>query len=190
MAPEFDIVSECPSEPVGKTLAELGVKVGDVVEFVGETKTRSTIQCYEGGHWYSTKQRVGGGATLRDCAVFTIVSRANEPDKPKTWGEMTTGEQNVIAGHHARGGVVEYFNPGEAQWYGIGTPGWKPHYSYRVRIEPVRETVTLTAIIPGIPLIAFCNDGRNVKDTHRITFDSIDGKPDCNSIRMDTLGDD
>jgi len=47
--------------------------------------------------------------------------------------------------------------------------------------EPVRETIEL------------CGKGRVFEDrqlpsdTHRITFDLIDGKPDCSSIKMEKL---
>ena len=52
--------------------------------------------------------------------------------------------------------------------------------AYRVKPEPVVETVVIyTGNVNGewAPY-------EDLDDTHRITFDLIDGKPDCNSIKM------
>lgn len=49
-----------------------------------------------------------------------------------------------------------------------------------VKPEPVRETVKLFS--HSVSLV--WSSERDEFDTHRITFDLIDGKPDCDSIKM------
>jgi len=55
----------------------------------------------------------------------------------------------------------------------------------RIKPEPKRETVTLTGLDRGY--WCFGSDRVKVRDTHRITFDTIDGEPDCSTIRMERL---
>lgn len=163
------------------TLKELGVKPGDVVEFMPS-----------GEHY-----RVAGNRHLivikddRDtglygcwftCRDFRIISRAS--DTPKTWSEMTDEEKGTLLLAHHEGKVIEYRYGVMNEWRNCAgsEPVWEPEALYRIRPEPKRETVRWYVAGRSMPGALRCND-----DTHRITFDLIDGKPDCSSIKMERI---
>jgi len=76
-----DILGTRTDKHEGKTLAELNVQPGDVVEFIGDEtfpdKIVSTIAGWSGGQCYDTTMEFGGDTALRDDAVFRIISRAS-----------------------------------------------------------------------------------------------------------------
>lgn len=162
------------------TLKELYLKPGDVVEFY----------CGYLGMYpdYIGKQMVAndrGGVSFdqnngfdREVDhVFRIVSRAS--DKPKLWRDMTDAEKGALLLAYHEGKVIEGRSepwPSD-EWIEIQVPAWCDDSAYRVRHEPKVETVTIhnwevvTDILKG----------------HRIIFNTIDGKPDCASIKMEPL---
>jgi hypothetical protein len=98
----------------------------------------------------------------------------------QVFGLMPPETQEAMKAH---GGPWEYM-PYDEGWRDIAGPAWHTGVAYRVKPAPIRETVTLYAgakhewqptwdAMPG--------------DTHKITFDLIDGKPDCASIKMEPL---
>jgi hypothetical protein len=116
-----------------------------------------------------------------------FVARAAAPAAPKTWGEMTDAEKGALLLAHHEGKVIEWnhrpgdtdFSRSTARGY---TPVWAENHAYRVRPEPKRETVTMTgALQNGFAGIKMASD------THRITLDVIDGRPDVGSIKMEEL---
>ena len=65
---------------------------------------------------------------------------------------------------------------------GVSAVGKFPEYAYRVRPGPVVVTVTRY----GSPQDSWGFTGSVCsRDTHVITFNLVDGKPDCNSIKME-----
>lgn len=174
------------------TLAELNVKPRDVVECVGWSDDDSDLLV---GEQYTIMEKhplghYNGLCAVRDLGwtpvdevdptmLFRIVSRAT----PKTWGEMTDEEQGALLLADHRGEVVEVW--GGNGWWSPCSVGRYQGSAYRVRPpEPKQETVT----IYGAPSknVQWCLYQCGI-DTHRITFDVIDGKPDCASIRMEEL---
>lgn len=64
--------------------------------------------------------------------------------------------------------------------------GFHPNHGRSPAIpEPVVETVTLHG---GIG-VSFTSGGRTPFDTHRITFTTNDGEPNCSSIKMERIND-
>ena len=61
----------------------------------------------------------------------------------------------------------------------------KDREAYRVNPEPKRETVTMSGYNVGYWY--FGSECLIDRDTHQITFDTINGEPDCTTIRMDRL---
>ena len=194
----------------GKTLAELDVKPGDVVRF----HTSPSII----GEWNHEQSSWGvygdQGIWLLDSPDYHIVARADEredaednrtcderadgpfvkvdidkPDKPKTWGEMTDAEKGALLLAWQTGGVIEFWNEEELWWEITDChPQEFEADAYRIRIEPVRETLSQAyGVYGGVPFWGRCTFA-HCQPTHRITFDTIDGKPDCNSIRMEVIG--
>jgi len=161
------------------TLKELNVKPGDVVEYI-PTGNRHTV--LDG-----KRLTISNGNTVDyeynwDCSkYFRIVSRAEEP--PKLWRDMTPEEKGALLLAHYEGKQIEVnrgpFECGE--WREDHYPEWMHNYAYRIKPKPKVETVNLYS--------NDCAYGRLIEAMrgHRITFNLIDGKPDCTSIKMEKL---
>lgn len=99
-------------------------------------------------------------------------------DAPKTWGEMTDAEKGALLLAHREGKAIEFYSPTFRKWMDPvdAGPSWFDVQPYRIKPEPVRETVT-----------KYYQAGDSVFDTHRITFTTTDGKPDLDSIKMEEV---
>ena len=159
------------------TLAELNVKPGDVVEFVEgydgmypEYGGKRMVGDSDGGVSFDT----GNGFCGDALHIFLIVSRASE--KPKLWRNMTPEEKGALLLAMHDGKKVEIYSDGE--WRAKKFMAFAGDYAYRIKPEPKVETVTM--------------DGNDIRFSgflkcHRVTFNLIDGEPDCNSIKMEKL---
>ena len=107
-------------------------------------------------------------------------------DTPKTWGEMTPEEKGALLLAHHEGKKIELYSELNRAWDVVNTPGWCDGSAYRVKPEPKRETVKLSGKVYHNGQWAFGTEDKG--DTHRITFDTIDGEPVCDSIRMEKIG--
>jgi len=171
------------------TLKELNVKPGDVVEcvacdqpsFIGDIATI----------------RDDGSAKIKGCSgifdprldeafsrKFRLISRAS--DAPTLWRDMTDAEKGALLLAAHEGKVVEvWVVDHHASWWGEKAVSyWRDHLAYRVRPEPKLETVTLHGSCKWNWSFV---DGKNGIPTHRITFDTLDGEPVCDSIRMEPV---
>lgn len=178
------------------TLKELNVKPGDVVEVV---KGPYRIYDYIGVEWkvferhplghcgvhcacYDRGHLDNGYMCADDCRwTFRIIYRASDP---KLWKDMTPEEKGALLLAHYEGKVIEYFSKaGPPEWVACN-PTFADEYAYRIIPEPKIETVT----VYGAPRhqVQWCYE-KCVLDTHRITFNLIDGKPDCTSVKMEPL---
>jgi hypothetical protein len=157
-----------------KTLRELNVQPGDVV--VNNLHGARPVAVYriEGGDFWSKSMR------MSRAPVWRIVSRAS--DTPKLLRDMTDAEIGALVRAKNEGKVIEVLDSLNGAWVPAPAPGWWPRAAYRVRPEPKRETVTYTW---GEDVLAVSSLNR--KGTHHITFDLIDGRPDCDSIKMEEL---
>jgi hypothetical protein len=63
-------------------------------------------------------------------------------------------------------------------------PKWEHDTAYRVKPAPIRETVTMY-VGAGSKWVG--SRSKWEEDTHRITFDLIEGKPERDSIKMEEL---
>ena len=101
---------------------------------------------------------------------------------PKIWRDMTPEEKGALLLAHHEGKVIECWNVEE--WCAIDVPYWFDDCAYRVRPEPVREAKTLY----GDPASCFGSELQR-GDTHKITYNIVDGEPDCASIKMERIDD-
>jgi len=101
----------------------------------------------------------------------------------KTLRNMTDAEIGALVRAKNDGKVIEVVDSLKGAWVPAPMPGWHHRCVYRVRPEPKRETVTLHGSVTD----EVWGRGTMELDTHRITFDLIDGRPDCDSIKMETL---
>jgi len=171
------------------TLKELKVKPGDVVQCVDNMNLpRWTI-----GKFYEVKEcgtpEDDYGTTYANyedpqpSVKFRIVSRAYVG--PKMWGEMTDEEKGALLLAAHEGKKIEFFVPGACgvKWV-PARPNWKATCAYRVRPERKRETVI---VYSGWVEHGVWSQTEDFNDTHRITFDLVDGEPDCDSVKMEKL---
>lgn len=113
-------------------------------------------------------------------------------DKPKTYGEMTQEEKGLLHLAVYEGKDIQVWNHHDDEWVSIAEalePTWGSSVAYRVK--PERETVTLYGLsvsrLDGGWVFGPKGTETSEPDTHRITFALIDGKPDCDSIKMEEL---
>jgi hypothetical protein len=174
------------------TLKELNVKPGDVVECVSLGRNGSSHYVTVGKRYTINPNRSytddGGEINFGFSEAFRIISRAS--DTPNTWGEMTDAEKGALLLAAHEGKVIEGWDIHLNEWRLI-IPEWFDIRAYRVRPEPVRETVTLqgrkytTSVYPDG--VWDFDRHEDLGDTHRITFTTENGKPVCDSIRMEEL---
>ena len=106
-------------------------------------------------------------------------------NNPKTWGEMTPEEKGALLLARHEGKVIECWQWDDGPWL---AGEWCFDDASAYRVKPKRETVTMTGgTHHSRGFLCFGADAREEWDTHRITFDTIDGEPVCASIRMEVL---
>lgn len=171
------------------TLKELNVQPGDVVEYVSGYQLSPP-------YWWTPRRKYVVDDSCRitddtgeqlftapDCK-FHLISRAS--DKPKLWKDMTPEEKGALLLAYHEGKVIEWggYRKYEFTRNSINyKPVWDSNHAYRVKPEPKVETVTL---FWGLENKTACLSA-NSNDTHTITFNLIDGIPDCNSVKMEKL---
>ena len=125
------------------TLAELGVKPGDVVEFIeGAAGFSDYTKKYAGTHsivneYCGTKiQSDGSQGWFSECThKFRIISRADQTsDAPKTWGEMTNAEKGALLLAAHEGKVIEWIGDLKpVKWRMCSAVGKYNDYAYRIK---------------------------------------------------------
>ena len=101
-------------------------------------------------------------------------------DTPKIWLDMTPEEKGALLLAHHKGEVIESF--ANDQW-GWCSPTWSDHCCYRVRSPKV-------TLYGGEGYSGFWGfDSGSEPGEYRITFDLVDGEPDCASIKMERIDD-
>jgi len=179
------------------TLKELGVQVGDVVEYtaIGEPmwKPKTFVFAgYVGEIPYSKDQVFGGETNLRtdNRAIFRIISRATSP--LRTWAELTLAEKGALLLAHHQGEVIEWSY--KLPWRTAelnsktGCVAWDKSCYYRIKPQPKIETVTAYYRMDWTgQMVVDHNDNCGEKGPFRITFQTIDGKPDCASVKMEEV---
>jgi len=158
--------------PEGRTLAELDVKPGDVVNWpgVGEYEVRD-----DGRVIHSHGTPLAHGINCQGDQ-FTIVSRANEPDKPVTWGEMTDAEKGAMLLAALDGNVESKAD--DAVWGPAGDPVWWGS-GLQLRIKPTPKRETVTREYGSYKGNMFCGRGPDpiLAPTRSMAFPTLDGNP-------------
>lgn len=150
------------------TLQELNVNPGDVVENQKSFRTYTITDDME-----------CGGIHVSICIdQYRLISRA--ADTPKLWRDMTHEENGALLLAMYERKTVQVYSAGT--WEEKKSPPFYDGWAYRVKPEPKVETVTLYGRHDVQWVLARCQ-----YDTHKITFNTINGKPDCASIKMEPL---
>ncbi len=99
---------------------------------------------------------------------------------------MTIEKKIEIMQHFADGGEVEMETERNI-WISAKHPTWNwLENTYRIKPEPKRETVTLHGEESYSGFWGF-DSGSEDPSEYRITFDLVDGEPDCASINMEEV---
>jgi len=117
----------------------------------------------------------------------------NVKQEPKLWGDMTPEEKGALLLAYHEIEVIEAFGvkvPDE--WRRDVYPTWEAYVAYRIKPEPKRKTVTAKLCIDsyGTSLHMRPDYGDNYGDHafyFTLTFDTIDGKPDPSSIKIEEV---
>lgn len=134
------------------------------------------------------------GPTWIDNYAFRVKPETKE-ETMKLWKDMTACEKGALLLAYHEGKTIEYHYLTDKNWNeakkGVRSNlGWIDNYYYRVKHVPV---VTEVVRYGHVAVDAdYCGGFYyyHVKDyqhTHKITFNLVDGEPDCNSIKMEKL---
>lgn len=111
-------------------------------------------------------------------------------DSPTIWRDMTDAEKGALLLADHEGKAIEFKNiPVSTEWM-IAGPKWSSWCSYRIKPDQVREVVVLRGNDFGKDNSthwSFRASGHIGEDKYRITFETLDGKPDCSTVKMEEL---
>lgn len=188
-----------PGSGIGKT--------GTVIVENGRYRTTGGMTRGDSsGHVFRIISRASDAASFetRDDFIAAVASDAQPsasvspdhsfdvgPKNPRVWSEMTPEEKGALLLAEHEGKVIERARYGVKQsatdsdkmvWHEFDLHDVLPSDVVRVRPEPKRETVADLWGDWGWSL-----GNKTPGATHRITFTTLDGKPDCASIKMEEL---
>jgi len=179
------------------TLKELGVRVGDVVAD-GSGKDYS-IQMIDNktDHPRARLCDIGKLYALSHCGKshqdvdgsfiphWRIITRATPT--PKLWSDLTPAEKGALLLAHHDGGQLQYMY--NSDWVDCNDV-FSGHYAYRIKPH-IPKTATETFYGHSTKSVncewGFSRVTNGFSDTHRITFQTIDGKPDCASVKLEEV---
>lgn len=165
------------------TLREIGARMGDIVELIA-----LNVEEYQddvGTHWtvnnncdaenYSG-EIVYAKNDKRIGRMWRIIRRASHP-----FNTLTAEEKGAFLLANHEGKIIEMSLDG-VNWERSYTPQWIGSACYRVKADEVKEVV-----IYSMSDLTTWLDKEYGLDTHRITFNLVNGKPDCASVKMEEI---
>jgi len=168
---------------MNETFAELGYKVGDTVRCVDNKSCRF----YTTGKKYVLEGSVDSRPTIKGdqngfSATWELLSRAVSPvaadDKYPIWGDMKPEEQGALLLAKHNGKNIELFC--HDKWVNVDDPIFYSDDKYRVKpAEPVVVTHELFG-----QQKSFWRGPQAKSDTHKMSYNTIDGVIDCASVKM------
>ena len=167
------------------TLEQLQAQIGDVVEGVTSPGIHTLGDPSGTGFSYVDENLDSLGTQPR----FKLISRANpDQSEPKQWQHMTPEEKGALLLAEHEGKVIEYFNG--KHWHVMPPHSyWYTYQAYRIKPEPVRETVPLYGVVTDDGDVMFRKDVKphKIGATLVITYEVEDGEPDCASVKMEKI---
>ena len=113
---------------------------------------------------------------------------ASQDDTPKLWRDMAPEEKGALLLAHHEGKEIEIMSE---KWVTSNKPIFHDVYAYRIKPEVKVEVVVLYGHRGKDKRRRKGSWGFQInsskENTHRITFNTIDGKPDPASIKMTAL---
>lgn len=172
------------------------IKVGDEIRYTGQSMYDLTQdEIYAIRSVCKGQDACDLGFVVLDDVgdANSIISESYEPvgdtpALPPIWNDMTDAEKGALLLADYEGKVIEYYDSHLSSWlvdHGFD-PQQNPDVRYRVaEPAPVLETVKL---IGGYEHgWGFYSELEAPNETHLITFNTIDGAVDLDSIKMEEL---
>ena len=100
------------------------------------------------------------------------------------WSDTAPERKGALLLARHEGKVIEFWD-GNC-WVETKHPQWSDCIAFRVKPEPVVEEVKVMVYCKGRHVSV---ESGLLDPTHRITFNLVDGKPDCDSIKMEKIND-
>jgi len=169
---------------MNKTFAELGYNVGDTVRCVDDLDSSLYVT---GGKYFlgyaNEELTIKGGYNGRS-ATWELVSRAGSTDADDgylSWGDMTPEAQGALLLAEHNGATIQLFSRSRDKWVDMDHKlGWYDCAKYRVKpADPVVVTHEIFGRHELFWAFMECE-----QDTHKMTYDTIDGVVDCTSVKM------
>jgi len=168
---------------MNKTFAELGYNVGDTVRcVVGDGNhpykcgTKYTLETFE-------QQPVIKGGYNGYSASWELVSRAGSTDADGgyfNWSDMTPEAQDALLLAYHNGPTIKQSGD-NFRWVDFNRkPMWLNAIKYRVKPA---DPVVVTHEVSGRHQL-FWGYLTNEDDTHKFTYNTIDGVIDCSSVKI------
>jgi len=168
---------------MNKTFAELGYSAGDTVRCVDDAGRRFYVT---GGKYllgYANDELTITGGYNGRSASWELVSRAGSTDADDEyliWGDMTPEAQGALLLAYHNGPTIKQSGD-EFKWVDFNhKPMWLNAIKYRVK--PADPVVVTHEIFGSNEL--FWGYLTNDEDTHKMTYNTIDGVIDCASVKM------
>ena len=98
-------------------------------------------------------------------------------DTPKLWRDMTDAEKCELLLAFHQGETIQYFRNTTRDWDTAKHPAWSDHNAYRKVPEFKRETVAVAIWLSPYGKVFSLSEAGEANIS--ITFDLIDGEPDC-----------
>jgi hypothetical protein len=173
---------------MNKTFAELGFNVGDTVRCVDDG---DSILYVTGGK-YVLEGSAGSRPTIKSdhngySASWELVSRAGSTyadDEYLIWGDMTPEAQGALLLAFHNGVDIQEWNDGWKLWH--ITDCSSRYNDTKYRVKPAGPVVVTHKVSGSHQL--FWGYLSNDDDTHKFTYNTIDGVIDCASVRMVEIG--
>ena len=165
---------------VGTLGRDLNLKVGE--KYLCVYSSHSVVK--EGEVYTITHPEYING---RKASWFKLTRfvKVSEGDKPKTWGEMTDAEKVALLLAKYEGKATQFFSKITESWELSNHTTLYNNYAYRIKPVPVIKTVTMQMHHneSGKPHVA----DHMSNPTHCIKYNTLDGKVDTSSIKMEEL---
>lgn len=164
------------------TLKELGVQVGDVLQWVGGERFPCTISAVTSTYVYMNTPGGKVEYSFEWCDhPWEVISRASET--PKLWRDMTPEEKGALLLAAHEGKVIENSLDG-VNWI-AAKACWADDYAYRIKPEPKVEIVTNTEMYITARGSIVSNAKLDGAKPVKLTYTKFDGVIDLDSYKLE-----
>lgn len=113
------------------------------------------------------------------CSKYALIKDVG----PTLFGQLSDEEKGALLLAHHQGKTIEWWLTQTKVWSTNSSPEWSPLRTYRVKPEPVVQTVVryLGATLTGT------NSRKTKPTTHKLSYNIVGGEIDCSSVKLEEL---